>query len=714
MACFAIRFNTGFLTHLLKGMLLGFALLTSSASAENLRTLQPGDVLHIAFPGEELFNRAFTIDVDGKLDVPEIGLFAIAGLDIETAQSRLRELLSLMFVDVSGVVLTQREANLMVYVMGYVREPGLVTIPSRGNVQTAVEAAGGLIPGAQLDKFQLRSEADTTHFSYKAYLVSGNPAFLPELSSMDTLFIPASPLTGNVQIDFDAATLSASGDAGDDESSFRIFGEVKSAGRYALKPDMNIIDAIMRAGGVTRYAGVDQIKVIAGNEPATFNLMRYLETGQRDQLPPLSPNITIFVPIQEEEIKTGTNVVYIMGEVFKPGAFESQPGTGFLDILANAGGPTRFADSRQIRILHKDGTVSAFDLVAFTENGALASMPAVEPGDAIFVPEKTDTNETSWLKTPPTRAIHIIGQVYNPGRYEWADEMSLMDLMAHAEGPTAKADIANLRILSPQADGTVKGFDFNLDQFIRQGGLTSDLPKLKAGDSVVVPELPQDPTDNKAYWVRQAKEDSIYIFGQVGSPGRYMFNDDMTFLDILSAADGPNANADIHNIRIVHRTENHTEYQELNLSDYFQTGDELMLPDVRPGDAIYIPEKESNWLDRPRDSVVKVMGAVKEPGRYDFNDSMTLLDLLAEAGGPTEGAYLKKIVVVNSSRLETRSVSFNLIRFLKKPDPTELPVLRAGDTLFIPDRTQSAWSKTMDGVRDSLSILSVLAIVGGL
>lgn len=552
------------------------------------------------------------------------------------------------------------------------------------------------------------------HFSYKAYLDSGDPDLMPALSSMDTLFIPASPLTGNVQIDFDAATLSAGGDAGDKESSFRIFGEVKSAGRYALKPDMNIIDAIMRAGGVTRYAGVDQIKVITGSEPATFNLMRYLETGSRDQLPPLSPNITIFVPIQEEEIKTGTNVVYIMGEVFKPGAFESQPGTGFLDILANAGGPTRFADSRQIRILHRNGEVSAFDLVAFTENGAAESMPQVVPGDAIFVPEKTDTNETSWLKTPPNRAIHIIGQVYNPGRYEWADEMSLMDLLSHAEGPTAKADIANLRILSTQADGTVKSIDFNLDKFIRQGGMASDLPSLKAGDSVVVPELPQDPTDNKGNWVRQAKEDSIYIFGQVGSPGRYMFNRDLNFLDILSAADGPNANADIHNIRIVHRYENHTEYRELNLADYFQTGDELMLPDVRPGDAIYVPEKESNWLDKPRDSVVKVMGAVQKPGRYDFNDSMTLLDLLAEAGGPTDGAYLKKIVVVNSSRLETRSVSFNLIRFLKKPDPTELPVLRAGDTLFIPDRTQSAWSKTMEGVRDSLSVLSVLAIVGAL
>jgi protein involved in polysaccharide export with SLBB domain len=244
--------------------------------------------------------------------------------------------------------------------------------------------------------------------------------------------------------------------------------------------------------------------------------------------------------------------------------------------------------------------------------------------------------------------------------------------------------------------------------------LLSDLPQLSAGDTVVVPELPQDPTDNKAYWVRQAKEDSIYIFGQVGAPGRYMFNEAMTFLDILSAADGPTANADIHRVRIVHRQGSHTDYTEFNLSEYFQTGDEWLLPVVKPGDAIYVPEKTANWLDVPRDSVVKVIGAVRQPGRYAFNDSMTILDLLAEAGGPAENAYLKRIVVLNSSRLETRSVSFNLIRFMKKPDPVSLPVVRAGDTIFIPDLSESAWAKTMDGVRDLLSVLSVVAIVGAL
>lgn len=38
-----------------------------------------------------------------------------------------------------------------------------------------------------------------------------------------------------------------------------------------------------------------------------------------------------------------------------------------MDILANAGGPTRFAESRQIRVIKANGAVINFDLSGYTE-----------------------------------------------------------------------------------------------------------------------------------------------------------------------------------------------------------------------------------------------------------------------------------------------------------------------------------------------------------
>ncbi|MDF4956935.1 SLBB domain-containing protein, partial [Vibrio parahaemolyticus] len=211
-------------------------------------------------------------------------------------------------------------------------------------------------------------------------------------------------------------------------------------------PNTTLVDVVMRAGGVTRYASVEQIRVITNNTPTMFNLKTYLDTGDQSLLPEILPGATIFVPKQEEEIKAGANVVYIMGEVAHPGAYEGKQGASFMDILANAGGPTRYAESRQIRVIKADGQVIKFDLTAHTEGLSSVAPPKVSAGDAIFVPEKTDFNEKSWLKVAPSRAVAVMGEVVRPGRIEWSDEMDLIDLLAHVGGPTRRADTSKIEV----------------------------------------------------------------------------------------------------------------------------------------------------------------------------------------------------------------------------------------------------------------------------
>ena len=133
----------------------------------------------------------------------------------------------------------------------------------------------------------------------------------------------------------------------------------------------------------------------------------------------------------------------------------------------------------------------------------------------------------------------MLGEVLRPGRVEWSDEMSLLDLLAHVGGPTARADTAAIDIVSKDKQGKMQNYRFNLDHFIKLGRAEHELPVITAGATIRVHDLPTDPTDNKSQWVRQASSKSIYVFGQVGAPGRYMFTDDMHFLDILAAADGP-------------------------------------------------------------------------------------------------------------------------------------------------------------------------------
>jgi protein involved in polysaccharide export with SLBB domain len=200
--------------------------------------------------------------------------------------------------------------------------------------------------------------------------------------------------------------------------------------------------------------------------------------------------------------------------------------------------------------------------------------------------------------------------------------------------------------------------------------------------------------------------------GAVGKPGRYAFEESLSFLDIISAADGPTNAADLLNIRVAHRGEGRDRVSRVNLARYFETGDETLLPRVRPGDVIFVPDRNRNWLEQSPGSTVRVLGAVNRPGRYQFTDGMSILDLLAEAGGPNRDALQERIVVVNLSCCADQARSFDLPAFARSGDVTRLPIVRAGDTVYVPTSAQSDWRLFFDSVRDIVTMLSVIALLG--
>ncbi|MFT7684392.1 MAG: protein involved in polysaccharide export with SLBB domain, partial [Moritella dasanensis] len=294
----------------MKFFLLCFTLCFSSLFASSIAyaegdVIDSGDQLFIFMPGEKDFEAPFQVDASGFIQLPEIGRIQVKGKTLAAVLKELKTALSVVFRDISKLYIEFRSREKLVTVLGYVNDPHEVVLPEFGNVQMALNKAGGMLAGAQLDNMQLQRGAKVIIFDFKRYLETGDDNVLPMLKSGDVIFVPSSPLTGNVQMTFDATTLKSGGDASDTQKAVTVFGEVNAPGTFSYVPGMTVIESLMKANGVTRYGNVSKIRVMGLKEPQTFDLKLYLDTGDVSKLPKIRPGTTIFVPIQVADIKVG-------------------------------------------------------------------------------------------------------------------------------------------------------------------------------------------------------------------------------------------------------------------------------------------------------------------------------------------------------------------------------------------------------------------------
>ena len=83
-------------------------------------------------------------------------------------------------------------------------------------------------------------------------------------------------------------------------------------------------------------------------------------------------------------------------------------------------------------------------------------------------------------------------------------------------------------------------------------------------------------------------------------------------------------------------------------------------------------------------------GEVARPGKYELRGATTLSQALAVAGGPTDSGKRSEVVLFRRHDDQVAKVTqVNIKKMYKSKDLAEDPLVRAGDTLFVP---RSSWS----------------------
>lgn len=97
-----------------------------------------------------------------------------------------------------------------------------------------------------------------------------------------------------------------------------------------------------------------------------------------------------------------------------------------------------------------------------------------------------------------------------------------------------------------------------------------------------------------------------------------------------------------------------------------------------------VPGELSVTVDEVHSYTVSVLGEVRNPGRFEFKNSATVLDALALAGGLTEFASADEIMILRNQPDGIRRIRFDYDELMKRPDSAVELGVYPGDTVLVP------------------------------
>jgi polysaccharide export outer membrane protein len=196
-----------------------------------------------------------------------------------------------------------------------------------------------------------------------------------------------------------------------------VLGQVNQPGQYPVPKNATVQGAVTRAGGFTPRAQLDKIRIIRKNgggaeKIVAVDMAKFFLSGDVKILPDLEEGDVVLVPGAP-----GTYDVKVLGEVRIPGSYPVTLGATVLDVIFMAGGYMEKADPKRIKLYSPSRSTS--QIVSLTiddlfKNSIKANVPAVTPGDVVYVPKKR-INVMDILKTITAIATPVALILYYTG-----------------------------------------------------------------------------------------------------------------------------------------------------------------------------------------------------------------------------------------------------------------------------------------------------------
>jgi len=401
-----------------------------------------------------------------------------------------------------------------------------------------------------------------------------------------------------------------------------VFGEAKMAGGFNLSALNSAFNALSAAGGVSDIGSVRNIQLIRGNTRKSIDLYAFMNDPAIQFKFDLQNNDIIFIPVIQKLVTIG-------GAIIRPMSYEMLQNETLADLIRYAGGL-------------KMNVFPSFVQIKRYENGEERllewNLSEVMSGKVKVPLMNGDMVRLKAITKPMDQYVEVEGSVYYPGKFDLQANPTLSSVLDNAK-PTFQAKTDVLFIDRMRQDSTVEL-------------LSVPFPDEKAG----VPDFALKARDivrvmNK---VNYRDVDTLAVSGNVRRPFFKIvgLKDRVTVKQAIEMAGGLRSTA--YPVAYIFRRSlfdsKQMSYIKVDLTQAENT-------ELQAGDKLNVYDNSSYGTV----GELKVFGAVKSPKGFTYDATMTLPDLIVNAGGFTVGAAFNRVEVFRTTLSPTEKTKLSMM-----------------------------------------------------
>lgn len=597
--------------------------------------LGPGDEIIIDVWGASQASIQQTISPDGAINIDNLGLVFINGMTINQANSYLRKELNKIYAGLSDENPTSHlkvslgnSRTIQINVMGEVYQPGTYALSAFSTVFHALYSAGGVSEIGSLRNIQVvRNGKAIAKVDVYDFIMHGKTNDDISLQEGDVIIV--APYEALVKIE----------------------GNVKRPMKYEMQNGETVSTLLKYAGNFSSDAYTQSMKLIRQNgkeyQIFTVDNMDYTVFKLKDG----------DVLTAEAILDRFENKLEIKGAVYRPGIYQFGGDLNTVKQLVEKADGI-MADAFLGRaVLHREREdltkeIVQVDLKAIL-NGTKPDI-ALKRNDVLYIPSIHDLQDLGNLE--------IFGEVARPGKYIYADNMTLEDLIIQAGGllesaSTVKVDVSR-RIKdnkSTEISSTIgEMYSFALKDGFVVDGETGFI--LQPYDQIYVRRSPgYQPQAN------------VNIQGEILYDGTYSLTSKNERLsELVKKAGGATPYAYVKGSKLMRKANDeemkrmadvlkimqremggNVDSLKLELDSIYSVGIDLEKALKYPGSDADIVLREGDQLIIPEmTNTVKINGAVMMPNTVSYNSRMSVKDYISQAGGYANGARKSKAFII--------------------------------------------------------------------